>query len=188
MENIQKLSSYLKTTFQILTFAVPVFICLLWLLLEWTPCNNAIKEGMFLEVVTTPEGIVNLATHELTPVSKLIGCFAYLLGSLPYILGYISLKTLFQNYQRNNIFTSANTKIYKRIGWLAFLNGIFFIPITQTLMVLAVTLSNSPGHRYITVGFGTPSLESILCGLLVVVIALVMQEAQALQEENQLTV
>ena len=55
-------------------------------------------------------------------------------------------------------------------------------------MVLTATLSNPPGHRFISVSLGTPNFEAIFLGLLLVVISLVMQEAQALQEENQLTV
>jgi hypothetical protein len=98
------------------------------------------------------------------------------------------LKRLFVAYEQKRIFTVENTQIYKKIGWLAFLNGLFFIPLAQSLMVLAATLSSPPGHRYITLNFGTPNVESIFCGLLLVVISLVMQEAQGLQEENQLTV
>ncbi len=188
MKNLQKLSGRLRTIFHFLTFIIPLFIIALWLLIEWGPVNEAIQTGTFLEPITTPDGIVSIAALKLTPLSKLIGCFGQLLEALPYILGFALFKNLFKNYQENKIFTSVNTKIYKKIGWLAFLNGILFIPMTQTFMVLAVSFSNPPGHRWITIGFGTPSFEAILCGFLIVVISLVMQEAQALQEENQLTV
>lgn len=188
MENLQKLSRCLKTTFQILTFAVPMLICLQWLLIDWQPVKALIKHSMVLQPIITPEGLVNLAEVELTFIAKMVALFGNLLGSSPYILAYMVLHKLFNNYNQHKIFTSANTQLYKKLGWLAFLNGILFIPITQTLMVLAATLSNPPGHRYITLGFGTPNLEAILCGLLIIVIALVMQEAQALQDENQLTV
>jgi hypothetical protein len=188
MENLQKLSSRLKTTFRILTFVVPAFICLHWLLIDWQPVKALVQLSMIAHPVLTPEGLVNLAEIQLNFTAKMVALFGNLLGSLPYILAYISLHKLFNNYSQRKIFISANTQIYKKLGWLAFLNGIFFIPITQTLMVLAATLSNPPGHRYISIGFGTPNLEAILCGLLIIVIALVMQEAQTLQDENQLTV
>ena len=188
MENLQKLSGRLKMTFKILTFAVPILICMLWILIDWQPVKALAQLSMISQPVITPEGVVDLAKIELNFTAKMMALFAHLLGSSPYILAYIALHKLFNNYSQGRIFTPANTQIYKKIGWLAFLNGIFFIPITETFMVLAATLSNPPGHRYITLGFGTPSLEAILCGLLVIVIALVMQEAQALQDENQLTV
>ncbi|MCE2715919.1 MAG: DUF2975 domain-containing protein [Pseudomonadota bacterium] len=188
MKDLQKLSRYLKTTFHYLTFIVPLFIVALWFLKEWPPLYHAIRIGGFLDYVATPEGHLNLATANLTLTSIIIGCFAQLLGALPYILGFSLLKTLFNNYQQRQIFISANTQIYKKIGWLAFLNGLLFIPFAQTLLVLAATLSNPPGHRYITLSFTTPNFEAILCGFLIIVISLVMQEAQALQDENQLTI
>lgn len=188
MEKLQKLSRRLKATFQILTFAVPIFIVLQWLLIDWSFFNNLAKSGVFFNSVATSEGTINFATISLTPMAKFIGCFGQLLGSLPYVLGYMLLEKLFSAYQKGNIFISSNTQIYKKLGWLAFFNGILIIPLTQTLMVLAATLSNPPGHRYITLSFGTPNLEAILCGLLVIVIAWVMEEAQSLSEENQLTV
>lgn len=188
MENLQKLSRRLKTTFQILTFAVPALICLQWLLIDWHPVKSLVQLSMIMQPIITPEGLVNFAEIQLNLTAKMVALFGNLLGSSPYILAYTLLHKLFNNYSQRKIFIPSNTQIYKKLGWLAFLNGILFIPITQTLMVLAATLSNPPGHRYITLGFGTPSLEAILCGLLIIVIALVMQEAQALQDENQLTV
>jgi hypothetical protein len=188
MENLQKLSRRLKTTFRILTFAVPAFICLQWLLIDWHPVKSLVQLSMIMQPIITPEGLVNFAEIQLNLTAKMVALFGNLLGSSPYILAYTLLHKLFNNYSQRKIFIPSNTQIYKKLGWLAFLNGILFIPITQTLMVLAATLSNPPGHRYITLGFGTPSLEAILCGLLIIVIALVMQEAQALQDENQLTV
>lgn len=188
MKDLQKLSRYLKKMFNSLAVSTAPFIIFFWLTIDWPPINNAIREGFLMEPIITPEGSVNIATIHLSAVAKLIGCGTQLLESLPYILGFILLKKLFAAYEEKKIFTSENTKIYKKIGWLAFLNGIFFIPITQTLMVLVATFSNPPGHRYITVGFGTPNLESILCGLLLIIISLVMQEAQKIQDENKLTV
>ncbi len=188
MKNLQKLSGYLKLTFQFLAFFIPILVTVLWLFIDWAPINKAISQEYFLAPIKTPEGIVNFATVELTSLSKFIGCIGQLLSILPYILGFILLKSLFSAYQKNKIFTSTNTQIYKKIGWLAFLNGIFILPVTQVFMTIAATLSNPPGHRYICISCGTPHFEAILCGLLIIVISLVMQEAQSLQEENQLTV
>ncbi len=189
MKDLQKLSGRLKSIFHFLTYAIPLFIVFAWLFIEWPPINKIVRTGLFLRPeISTPEGLVDFSTRELPLLCKFIGCFGMLLGSLPTILGCALLKKLFENYQTRKIFLSSNTQIYKKIGWLAFIKGIFTIPVSQTLMVLAATISNPPGHRYITLGFGTPNFEAILCGLIIVVISLVMQEAQKLQEENQLTV
>jgi hypothetical protein len=188
MKNLQKLSQYLKKVFHSLAVSTAPFIIILWLCIEWPPINEAIRQEYFMSAITTPEGIVNFANIKLTPLSKFIGCLGQLLEVLPYILGYILLKKLFAAYEHKSIFTHENTQIYKRIGWLAFLNGIFILPIVQALMTTAATLSNPPGHRWISVSLGTPNFEAIASGILLIVISLVMQEAQNLQDENQLTV
>ncbi len=188
MENLQKLSRRLKMTFQILTFAVPMLICFQWLLIDWQPVKALAQLSMILQPVVTPEGLVNLAEVELSFAAKMVALFGNLLGAAPYIFGYILLHRLFSNYSQGRIFTALNPVIYKKLGRLTLLNGILIIPLKEGLMVMAATLTYPPGHRYITLSFGTPNLEVILCGLLIIVIALVMQEAQALQEENQLTV
>lgn len=188
MENLQKLSNRLKTTFLILTFAVPTFICLQWLLIDWQPVKALIRLSMIMQPIITPEGLVNLAEIELGVTAKMVALLGSLLGAVPYIFGYILLHKLFSNYSQGKIFTSLNSVIYKKIGRLTLINGLLIIPLTQGVMVVAATLGNPPGHRYITLSFGTPNLEVILCGLLIIVIALVMEEAQSIQDENQLTV
>ncbi len=188
MEKIQKLSRTLKMTFWFLSFGVPIFICLQWLLIDWQPVKALVQTGMILKPIVTPEGLVNMAETELSTIAKKWALFSNLLGAAPYILGYILLHRLFNNYSQGRIFTTDNPVIYKKLGRLILLNGILIIPLKEGLMVAAATHTFPPGHRYITLSFGTPNLEVILCGLLVIVIAWVMKEGQALQEENQLTV
>ena len=141
MKNLQKLSGRLNSIFHFLTYAIPVLIILLWIFIEWPPIVRAFKAALISLSVTTPEGLVDFSKRELTLLPKVIGCIGMLLGSLPTILGCALLKKLFQNYEQRKIFTTDNTQIYKKIGWIAFVKGILCIPICQTLMVLAATLS-----------------------------------------------
>ena len=188
MERIQKLSSFLKITFYLLSFVVPIFICLQWLLIDWQPMKALVQLSMLLKPIVTPEGLVNMAEISLSTTAKMWGFIGSLLGAIPYILGYILLHRLFSNYSQGRIFINDNPVIYKKLGRLILLNGILITPLREGLMVAAATHTFPPGHRYITLSFGTPNLEVILCGLLVIVIAWVMQEGQAINEENQLTV
>ncbi|MCX7344061.1 MAG: DUF2975 domain-containing protein [Proteobacteria bacterium] len=188
MEKIQKLSCTLKKIFQILAIASPILICLQWLLIDWQPVKTLVQMSMILKPVITPEGLVNFAEIAMSSTSKLVALFGNLLGATPYILGYILLHKLFSNYQHGQIFNKSNPAIFQKLGRLILINGILIIPLKEGLMVVAATLNSPPGHRYLTLSFGTPNLEATLCGLLVIVISWVMQEGQAIQEENQLTV
>jgi hypothetical protein len=188
MEKIQKLSRTLKTTFKFLSFGVPILICLQWLLIDWQPLKVLVQEGIILKPIITPDGAVNLGNIELSLTTKILALLGNLLTAFPYIFGYLLLHKLFGNYQKGKIFISDNTTIYKKLGKLSFIYGILCIPLSETVMVLVATSVNPPGHRCLQIGFGTPSLEAILCGSLVIVIAWVMQQGQALQEENQLTI
>jgi hypothetical protein len=121
-------------------------------------------------------------------VSKLIGLSGSLVGSAPYILAYYTLHKLFANYAKGKIFISENVSIYQRLGRILFINGLVCIPLHDTLMMLAATINNAPGHRMLNISFGTPSFEAILLGVVIMVIAWVMQQANDLNHEHQLTV
>lgn len=185
MDRIQKVSSYLVIMFNILLVLIPVTLLILWLYIDIDPIKNAITAGLLFGPVETPEGIVNLGMISWDPLSKFIGIMASLLGILPILLGLIILKTIFQNYRRGEIFNITNARQYKYLGYLLFLDALVTKPLSGLLQVLAITLTNSPGHRYLSIGFGTPNLEALFCGVLVIVISWVMVEGYKLQEDQK---
>ncbi|OGV41973.1 MAG: hypothetical protein A3F46_10225 [Legionellales bacterium RIFCSPHIGHO2_12_FULL_42_9] len=84
--------------------------------------------------------------------------------------------------QKGAIFNLNNASCYSYLGWLFFLNAVFTKPLSDLLMVLAVTFANIPGHRYITISLGLPNLIAVFCGVVVIVISWVMSEATKLQD------
>lgn len=188
MHNIQRMSSYLLWAFNFLLVAMPLWLVIRWAFIEWKPLRNLIAQGIFMNPVETPEGTVNLANLTLTPLSWSAGFLGDLIGSIPFFLGLVVLRHLFQNYRKGNIFSFENAQKYKCLGWLLLLDGLFLIPLSNMLMVLMATLSNPPGHRCITISFGTPNLEALFWGVLVIVMSWVMTEGYKLQEDQNLTV
>lgn len=188
MDRIQKVSSYLLVSFNILLVGLPLFLSILWVFIDDDPIKKAVSEGLFFEWTRTPEGVVNLAKIAWTPLTKFIGFMGSLLGNLPVLLGLFILKAVFRNYRKGEIFNITNAQQYKYLGWLFFLDAFITRPLSEMLQVLAVTLTYPPGHRYITLGFGTPNIEALFCGILVIVISWVMVEGYKLQEEQKLTV
>lgn len=193
MHRIQKISSYLLIVFNVLIITLPFSAVITWLFIETEFVKNIISNSFLFKQIQTPEGFVNLSQIKWTLTSKTIGFSASALGLLPIFLSLFSLKSIFQNYQKGKIFTITNAQHYRRLGIFFFLDALLATSIADMLMVLAATLSNPPGHRYISISFGTPNIEALfcgilVCGILVIVISWVMLEASKLHEEQQLTI
>ena len=53
---------------------------------------------------------------------------------------------------------------------------------------MALTMHNPPGHHIVRVGLSSDNIIVLLIGIVVVLIAWVMEEGRKLQEEQRLTV
>lgn len=188
MNKIQKVSSFLIITFNVLLIGIPVLFTLQWAAGKWKPVQYLKDMGFFKQIVETPEGMIDLSKIQFTPLSWTIGYSSEIVGFIPVFLGLLVLRRLFKNYMNNSIFTYDNAKDYRLLGWLFFFNAVFFKPLSDTMLVLSATLPNPPGHRYISLNFGTPNLEDLLCAFLILVISWVMAEGYKLKEEQSLTV
>lgn len=187
MKRIQKTSAYLIFAFNTLLAIIPMIVFIKTLFIS-SPPENVFLQELLQKTIQTPEGSVNLATIEWSDLSKILAGCSNLLTFLPFFLGLFPLKSIFKNYQKNEIFTQANAKHYRYLGWLFFLNALFAKPISSMLMICAATLSNPPGHRYLVLSFGTPNLEALFSGILIIVISWVMLEASKLHDEQKFTI
>jgi hypothetical protein len=185
MDRIQKVSSYLLVIFNILLVVLPLSLFILWMFMDYGPIKEAIESGVFFEPVHAPRGIVNLAKLPWDPLTKFIGFMGNLVGILPILLGLIILKSIFRNYRKGEIFNIINARQYKYLGYLFFLDALITSPLSNMLKILAVTLTYPTGPRTIVIGFGTPTFESLFCGILVIVISWVMVEGYKLQEDQK---
>lgn len=191
MNKIQKVSAFLLVIFNVLLISIPLLIVIQWVFIEVKVMDvpDAINFfGLLEKTIQTPEGYINLSSVHWTPYLKILGFGADILGLLPFILSLFVLKSIFINYRKGEIFSSSNAIHYKRLGWLFLLNALIIKSLSNTLMVLAVTVTNPPGHRYITIQFGTPNLNALFFGVLVIVISWVMLEASKLHDDQKFTI
>lgn len=131
---------------------------------------------------------MNLSDIVWTTPLKLLGFASQIIGILPFLISLIVLKSIFKNYQQGDIFTSNNAQNFKKLGWLAFIDAFFIKSLSSSLLILAATLTNPPGHRYLTAGFGIPNLTALFLGALLIIISWVMLEASKLQSEQKLII
>lgn len=188
MDKIQRVSRYFVVVFNTLVVFLPLFVVIQWLFIDTDTIKNLLDQGVLQKPISTPEGYVNLSTIQWSFLAKVIGLLAQSIGLLPLFLSLFVLKSIFLNYQKGEIFSTLNARHYRCVGWLFFLDALIAQPLSNLLMVLAVTLANPPGHRYISLSFGTPNIEALFCGMLVIVIFWIMLEASKLHDEQQLTV
>ena len=188
MHRIKTVSTYMCAFLNILLIALPIFTVIQWLLLDWASFKQLVLNGMFFNLIETPDGGVNVANIALTTLTKSIAIATSLIGNIPTWFGLLLLRSVFKNYQRGDIFVLPNAQAYQKLGWLCFLSAVVFEPLSHCGMVLVATLSNPPGHRCISLYFGTPNLESIFCGVVLIIISWIMIEAHALKSEQELTV
>lgn len=191
MNRIQRISSYLLLVFNILIVMVPLLFTVQWIFISLKTSGVSAATnffGMLEKTIQTPEGYVNLSTVPWTPMLKLFGFCADLIGALPFLISLFFLKRLFSHYKDGEIFTRRNAILYRKLGVLYLMDALFITSLSQTLMILAVTMTNPPGHRYLSISFGTPNLSSLFYGTLVVIVSWVMLEASRLHDEHKFTI
>ncbi len=193
MSKIQKISAYLLVAFNVLLISTPLLIVIQVLFIEAEITDADVTAainffGLLEKMIQTPEGYVNLSMVPWTPFSNFLRFISEILGLLPFMLSLLVLKSIFRNYQKGEIFSTTNAIHYKKLGWLFFIDALIVKSLSHTLMVLAVTLTNPPGHRYITVHFGTPNLKALFYGVLLIVVSWVMLEASKLHDEQKFTI
>lgn len=174
-KRIQQASRRLRYTMAALIGIVPVINGAVWLAMNILP--KGFPDTMLPGYVSLP-----------LPLSgRLLAFAASMIPTGVAMAGIYYLMRLFQLYEQGDIFKLSNVRCFgklSRVLLLWFAAGI----VHQPLLSIALTLHNPPGHRMLTIGFGSPDLTALLLGLILAVIAWVMEEGRKLQEEQELTV
>jgi len=174
MKQIQKNSMYLSLTCWALLIIIPLGVIIKWMF--FAPKPYIVSD------------LVDPTNASWPPMLRLLGFCASMVGQVPVLISLFVLEALFKNYQNGEVFSATNAIYYRRLGFLFLLDAFFIQALSETLQVLAATLTNAPGHRYLFVSFGTPNLVSLFYGVVVIVISSVMLEASKIYEESNLTV
>lgn len=188
MSKIQKISSYMIIILTGLLIWFPLFAVLGSYFIDAQLVKSFLNNSMYPSVIHTDFGDINMVTMTWTLLSKSLLFLSYVVGNIPFYIGLIVLRLIFVNYRNNHIFTISNATLYKYLGSLFFIDAFITTPISGMFSVLAATINNPPGQRLISIGFGTTTLETLFCGIVIIVISWVMLEASKLDEDQKLTV
>jgi hypothetical protein len=174
-ERIQRTSGTMRRLLLVLICIMPAVNALVWVFINDFP--EAMHRNILPYFVTVP-----------LPVSaQAMGFVVCMIPTGIAMLGAYHLMRLFGLYEQGLIFRSANVRCFKSLSrvliwWFA--GGM----VERTLMGIALTLHNPPGHRILTISLGSPDLTALLLGIILAIIAWVMEEGRKLQEDQDFTV
>lgn len=172
---VQVLSRNLRIVFTAVFILIPIIQVVFWLSFNGLPKDMIPKD-------------LPVAVQQNLPMSaRLMALSVSFITSGVAMACIYFLIRLFGLYEKAEIFTEGSVKCLRSLGsliiWL-FAAGI----VQQPLMSIALTLHNPPGQRIIRLGLSSDDITILLIGIVVVLIAWVMEEGRKLQEEQRLTV
>jgi len=129
--------------------------------------------------------------HNLPNIRVTLDARAVALGSLVLAAGSVlgiaalwQLWSLFGLYAGGRVFERASVSRLRRFAWATLVFALAQ-PLLTIAMVLALTLSNPPGQRMLSLGVGGRDYMGVLVAAVLIAIATVMSDAVRLAEENE---
>ncbi len=177
LSKIKKISKNMHLLFSAGLVCIPLYYVLYWFFINDLPQS-------FINVNTSP---VPLVRNELSSGLRLAGFLAGLLplSALFYIVS--GIRRLFAYYQRGEIFSFGHVDLFKKTarGLLAW---VFLSMLYDSVKSIIFSAGNPPGSRVVTVSFSTAEMTTLVTGVMVLIIAWVMDEGRVLNEEKELTI
>lgn len=190
MSRIQTISTYFFYLFSGLLILSPLATIFLWLFVNDLP-HDLLSPYLECAIFMKSPGAKAFNVLDKLPLvfeHRLVALGGVLFSQLPLYLGYCVLRRLFSLYRVGTIFGASTVLCYRRLGYLMIAASAFFVPIGEGISMMALSLSNPPGSRVFGIGFGTPGLEMILMGIMIIVISWIMDEGRKIEEERSYTV
>ncbi|HNY11682.1 MAG TPA: DUF2975 domain-containing protein [Candidatus Wallbacteria bacterium] len=176
ISRIKKISSRLRLACSAIFYLLPLVIISYWSFYNELP--EGFKSGLVKQYLKDP----------LLPVVTRILCIAVdMIPGAIIMLSTRYLSGLFSLYEKTVFFSEENVAYIRKLGNIVILWSFMDI-LKQTLLILAITLNNPPGQRFLAIGIGTFQLSLLLIGYIIVLFARVMDEARVMNDEQQFIV
>ncbi len=119
----------------------------------------------------------------LAPWQRVAGALLMALALLPLLIGLWHAQRCFAQFAAGQIFTRGAVKALQRFaGWT--LVSVMTSMLSAAATSVLITLHNPPGLRHIAVGIGTDQVFSVFFAGMVWLMAAVIDQGQALADEN----
>jgi hypothetical protein len=159
-------------------------------LIPLTDAAYWITNGLTFLPINTHSEFAHLPIQPLAELSLLIKLGGFMADLIPdafSIAALFYLANLFKLYGQMEFFGPANIRYIKKMGVALFVQQMVF-PIYSALYSLILTISNPPGQRMISTGFGSTQIKLIVLSLIIFLLARIMEEGRHLQEKQAGTI
>jgi hypothetical protein len=174
MDNLQRIqitSRWIKKICSVLIFCLPLLLAFFWIF-----ANN------FLGARPLP--FINYIPDHLTGSTRFLAFLAEMIPLSAVVYGLLRLRELFRLYENEMIFTENNVSCFRRLGW-ALIVWVECDVIKTPLLSLILTMDSPGGHRGM-LAIASPHIACILVGIVILIIAWVMDEARKIHEDQSL--
>lgn len=127
---------------------------------------------------------VDIATLAAAPLAdRLLALIFALIPAFIVTWGLLALARLFRAFTQGEIFSLPALRALSSVTTALFWNVVAAF-VVQAPITYLISMHNPPGHRFISLGFGSDDVEMLFLAGVTFVIARVMAEARRVAEEN----
>lgn len=169
MKRIRTVSAIMRTVCTICIAAIPASVAVFWALVS--PETVKALPGVAYEVAA------------LTAATRVLAFLLTMVPGAVAVWGLVALRGLFDAYRRGAVFAPGNALRLRRFAVSVVVAAIAKIAIVPVMSVV-LSWHNPPGSRAVSIAFGSDDIGALFVGLLFLVVAWIMAEAQRLAEDN----
>ena len=178
LPRVRKTSRLLAWVCTVAIPIIPVGLAVLWFTMDWWVFGAGKATGF------RPWQGPDFAIPQPIPdYSLALGFLASMLPGSLMVYAVWHLRALFGLYGQGQIFTAKNAMHLRRFA-LAVLGMTLAGPVSNTLVILALTYGNPVGQRMLSISFSSSQLVVLFMGVMFLVIAWVMDEGRELAEDQ----
>lgn len=181
-KKISRLSRILKWATLIVLCGMPIFNAGYWI----TSGYPFLEPWYQINIVPKFSLMPSLA--DMSALNKFCGFLVTLIPTGVSMIALGFLAKLFRLYEQLEIFSRENVQCLRRLGFTLLIGQAVYSFVYFPLISLALTISNPPGQRHISITVGDQQLAMAAIGLAIILISWIMEEGRKLQEEQAATV
>lgn len=171
LARIQRISRLMRRCCTAGLLLIPLAVAGMWATYEvWAP--------------THPElAAIRPLPETLPPLTRLLAFAVGMLQGTIALFAVWRLRQLFGLYADGRIFTAGTARCLRHFA-AAVIAFAIAKPITSALLSVVLTMNNPPGQRQLAISFGSSELTTLFIGGIFLIIAWIMDEAQALADDQ----